>query len=389
MFVGVGPSRVRDMFSDARANSPCIIFIDEIDAVGRARGKGGWTNDERENTLNQLLVEMDGFQSETGVVVLAGTNRPDILDPALLRPGRFDRQIYIENPDIKGRKAIFEIYLKKLKLADPVEDCAKRLASLTPGFSGADIANVCNEGALIAARHNKTNVTLKDLEAAIDRVIGGLERKNRVLSPQEKMIVAYHEAGHAVAGWFLEYSSPLLKVSIIPRGVAALGFAQYQPKDNVIYTKDELLDRMCMTLGGRIAEELIFGKISTGASDDLDKVTKLAYAQITKWGMNNKVGNVSFPDPSEEEFAIQKPFSEATGRLIDLEVRNLVHEAYVRTETLLKERKEELIKLAKRLLEKEVLVKDDLVELLGSRPFKEQTTYEELINEPPNPSPSK
>lgn len=388
MFVGVGPSRVRDMFADARENSPCIIFIDEIDAVGRARGKGGFTNDERENTLNQLLVEMDGFQSETGVIVLAGTNRPDILDPALLRPGRFDRQIYIENPDIKGRKAIFEIYLKKLKLSDPVEECAKRLASLTPGFSGADIANVCNEGALIAARHNKTFVTLKDLEAAIDRVIGGLERKNRVLSPQEKTIVAYHEAGHAITGWFLEHSSPLLKVSIVPRGVAALGFAQYQPKDNVIYTKDELLDRICMTLGGRIAEQIVFGKISTGAADDLDKVTKLAYAQVTKWGMNPTIGNVSYPDPNEGEITIQKPFSEATGKLIDREVREMVLVAYKRTEGILTERKSELSRVAKRLLEKEVLLKEDMVEILGPRPFHEHTTYEDLTHDHPTPTPN-
>lgn len=406
MFVGVGPSRVRDMFEDARENSPCIIFIDEIDAVGRARGKGGWTNDERENTLNQLLVEMDGFQSETGVIVLAGTNRPDILDPALLRPGRFDRQIYIENPDIRGRKSIFEIYLKKLKLSDSIEECAKRLAALTPGFSGADVANVCNEGALIAARHDKLSVTLKDLEAAIDRVIGGLERKNRILSPREKTIVAYHEAGHAITGWFLEHASPLLKVSIVPRGVAALGFAQYQPKENVIYTRDEvfkvfffffffpfflmksnfflflqLMDRICMTLGGRIAEQIVFGKISTGAADDLDKVTKLAYAQVTKWGMNSTIGNVSYPDPDEGEFAIQKPYSEATGKLIDREVHELVTTAYQRTEQLLTKHKEELGKVAKRLLEKEVLLKEDMVEILGPRPFHEHTTYEQLVHD--------
>jgi AFG3 family protein len=392
MFVGVGPSRVRDMFNDARENAPCIVFIDEIDAVGRERGRGAWTNDERENTLNQLLVEMDGFSSESGVVVMAGTNRPDILDPALLRPGRFDRQIYIENPDIKGRKAIFEIYLKKLKLGDPLEDCAKRLASLTPGFSGADIANVCNEGALIAARYNKSQVMLQDLESAIDRVIGGMERKNRILSAQEKLIVSYHESGHAVVGWFLEHASPLLKVSIVPRGVAALGFAQYQPKDHTLYSQEQLLDRICMTLGGRIAEELTFGRISTGASDDLDKVTKLAYAQVIKWGMNSKIGNVSYPDISEEEFAFQKPYSEATSKLIDEEVRVLVAEAYTRTRDLLVSKKEELSKVAKRLLEKEVLMKEDLVELLGKRPFPEQTTYEELIhevppsNQQPNPS---
>lgn len=277
MFVGVGPSRVRDLFEKAREDTPCIIFIDEIDAVGRARSQGGFSggNDERENTLNQLLVEMDGFQSSEGVVVLAGTNRVDILDQALLRPGRFDRQINIDKPDIKGRTQIFGVHLKKLKLNVEVEFLKKRLAALTPGFSGADIANICNEAALIAARHEKEGIELVDFEQAVDRVIGGLEKPNSIMSPEEKKLVAYHEAGHAVAGWFLEHADPLLKVTIVPRGKGALGFAQYLPKELSLYQTEQLMDMICMALGGRVAEELFFGKISTGASDDLKKVTNI------------------------------------------------------------------------------------------------------------------
>jgi len=379
MFVGVGPSRVRDLFNDARENTPCIIFIDEIDAVGRARAKGSYANDERENTLNQLLVEMDGFKSEEGVVVLAGTNRPDILDPALLRPGRFDRKIYIDNPDIKGRNDIFKVHLKGLKLAEPIEYYSKKLATLTPGFSGADIANVCNEGALIAARHNKNYIVLQDFEAAIERIIGGLERKNRILSKEEKRTVAYHEAGHAVAGWFLQHVDPLLKVSIVPRGIAALGYAQYLPRDQYLYSKEQLLDRMCMTLGGRIAEILIFGKISTGARDDLEKVTKLAYSQITQFGMNAKLGNVAYPRPKDGEIAFEKPYSQATAKLIDDEVKALVLMAFERTKKLLTDKRDAIEKVASLLLEREVIKREDLRNLLGPRPFgEENTSFEQL-----------
>ncbi|KAK9764171.1 AAA ATPase afg3, partial [Basidiobolus ranarum] len=301
MFVGVGPSRVRDLFANAKKNAPCIIFVDEIDAIGKARGKGGQFggNDERESTLNQLLVEMDGFNSHEHVVVLAGTNRPDVLDPALMRPGRFDRHISIDRPDIKGRSAIFKVHLKPIKTSADLEKLANKMAALTPGFSGADISNVCNEAALIAARRLKSEVTEEDFEAAIERVIAGLEKKSRVLSPEEKKTVAYHEAGHAVAGWFLQHADPLLKVSIIPRGVGALGYAQYLPKDQYLYSVDQLLDRMCMTLGGRVSEQIFFSTITTGAQDDLQKVTKMAYAQITTFCMKDVVGNVCYTSPSE------------------------------------------------------------------------------------------
>lgn len=385
MFVGVGPSRVRDLFAQARENAPCIIFIDEIDAVGRARSRGAFHNDERENTLNQLLVEMDGFSTTAGVVVLAGTNRADVLDKALLRPGRFDRQIYIDKPDIKGRRDIFRVHLKPLKLADPVEDVSRRLATLTPGFAGADIANVCNEGALIAARKSKKTVDLGDLEAAIERVIAGLEKKNRILSPEEKKIVAYHEAGHATVGWFMEHSDPLLKVSIIPRGSAALGYAQYQPRDQYLYTREQLMDRMCLMLGGRIAESIIFGKISTGAQDDLEKVTKLAYSQVTQFGMNDRVGLLSFPTPREDQISVNKPYSQYTHQIIDEEVRKLVNAAYQTTETLLRDKREGLEAVAKVLLDKEVLSREDLALVLGKRPFEEQVTFEQLTQEQPNP----
>lgn len=366
MFVGVGASRVRDLFKQAREKAPCIIFIDEIDAIGRARGKNMLqSNDERENTLNQMLVEMDGFGGDTGIIILAATNRPDVLDPALLRPGRFDRQISIDKPDQKGREQIFKVHLKKLRL-DP-EVRPEKLASLTPGFAGAEIANVCNEAALIAARKNKSVVQIDDFNNAIDRVIGGLEKKNKIISPQEKEIIAYHEAGHAICGWYLEHADPLLKVTIIPRGEAALGYAQYLPKEQYLYRTEQLYDMMCMTLGGRVAEDIVFNKISTGAQNDLQRITNMAYGMVTVYGMNEKIGNLSFYDPANEN-AFTKPYSEATAREIDEEVRNIVQVAYERTKVLLNEKREQLEIIAQALLKKEILFKSDLEELIGIRP---------------------
>lgn len=379
MFVGVGASRVRDLFKQAKEKAPCIIFIDEIDAIGRARGKnsvmGG--NDERENTLNQLLVEMDGFGTNVGVIILAATNRLDVLDSALLRPGRFDRQISIDKPDLKGREHIFNVHLKPLKLAEEVD--AKKLSAQTPGFAGAEIANVCNEAALIAARKNKAAIDMQDFQDAVDRVIGGLEKKNKIISPEEKKIVAYHEAGHAIAGWFLEHADPLVKVSIVPRGVAALGYAQYLPKEQFLYTTEQLVDSMCMTMGGRVAEDITFGRISTGAQNDLERITKLAYAMVAVYGMNNKVGNVSFRDESGES-QFQKPYSDQTAELIDVEVRLMISQVYERTKDLLLEKREGLIKIAEMLLEKEILFQSDLEELLGKRPFTNRTAYDEFVN---------
>ncbi|XP_065675432.1 mitochondrial inner membrane m-AAA protease component AFG3L2 isoform X2 [Hydra vulgaris] len=380
MFVGVGPARVRDLFAQARKNAPCIIFIDEIDAVGRARGRSGGFggHDERENTLNQLLVEMDGFTSTTNVIVLAGTNRPDVLDPALMRPGRFDRQIYLAPPDIKGRVSIFKVHIRPLKTDLEPNELARKMAALTPGFTGADIANVCNEAALIAARSLSKTIDLKHFEAAIERVIGGLEKKSQVLQPDEKKTVAYHEAGHAVAGWFLENADPLLKVSIIPRG-KGLGYAQYLPKEQYLYSKEQLFDRMCMTIGGRVSEEIFFGRITTGAQDDLNKITQSAYAQVVTFGMNEKVGNVSFQLPREGEQTLDKPYSEATAQMIDEEVRELIDRAHTRTYELLLKHKADIEKVALRLLEQEVLKRQDMIELLGPRPFKEISTYEEFV----------
>ncbi len=370
MFVGVGASRVRDLFKQAREKAPCIIFIDEIDAIGRARGRNAMmSNDERENTLNQLLVEMDGFGGDTGIIILAATNRPDVLDSALLRPGRFDRQISIDRPDVVGREQIFKVHLKPIKVSQSLD--IHKLAEQTPGFAGADIANVCNEAALIAARKNKDGVEMEDFQDAIDRVIGGLEKKNKIISPDEKEIIAYHEAGHAICGWYLEHAYPLLKVTIVPRGTAALGYAQYTPKEQYLYNTDQLNDQICMTLGGRAAEQIFFGKISTGAGNDLQQVTKTAYSMVTVYGMNDKIGNISFYDPTQEQ-TFTKPYSEETGKIIDEEVRKLIEVAYVRTIALLTERKTELEKLAKELLEKEVLFQSDVEALIGKRPYGEK-----------------
>ena len=369
LFVGIGASRVRDLFKQAREKAPCVIFMDEIDAIGRARGRnvmqGG--NDERENTLNALLVEMDGFATDAGVIILAATNRPDVLDPALMRPGRFDRQISIDKPDIVGREQIFKVHVKNVKTAKEMD--VKGLAEQTPGFVGADIANVCNEAALIAARRGKKEVELADFQDAIDRVIGGLEQKNKIISPDEKKIVAYHEAGHAICGWYLEYADPLVKVSIIPRGVAALGYAQYNPKEQYLYTTEQMKDMLCMTLGGRAAEEIIFGKISTGAQNDLEKITKMTYAMITIYGMNDKIGNISYYDP-QNEYGFTKPYSEETAKIIDQEVRKLIDEMYVRTKKILMEKRDQLEALAQELLKKEVLFQVDLERLIGKRQWE-------------------
>ncbi len=380
MFVGVGAARVRDLFKQAKEKAPCIIFIDEIDAIGRSRGKGQMpgSNDERENTLNSLLVEMDGFGTDSGVIVLAATNRPDVLDSALLRAGRFDRQISIDKPDIVGREAIFKVHLKHIKTNTEVDP--KKLAAQTPGFAGAEIANVCNEAALIAARKNKEAVDMQDFQDAIDRVIGGLEKKTKIISPEEKKIVAYHEAGHAVAGWFLEHADPLVKVSIVPRGIAALGYAQYLPKEQFLYQTEQLIDEMCMTLGGRAAEQIIFGKISTGALSDLERITKMAYSMVSVYGMNEKLGNVSFYDSKSDGYKMTKPFSEATAEIIDQEVSKLIQHAYTRVLDLLRKHQAELEILAKELLEKEILFQADLERLIGKRPFEKETTYQAFTN---------
>ncbi|TVR78040.1 MAG: ATP-dependent metallopeptidase FtsH/Yme1/Tma family protein [Chitinophagaceae bacterium] len=378
MFVGVGASRVRDLFKQAREKAPCIIFIDEIDAIGRARGKnmmqGG--NDERENTLNQLLVEMDGFSGDSGVILLGATNRPDVLDSALLRPGRFDRQITIDKPDMVGREQIFKVHLKPIKLSKDVDE--KKLAAQTPGFAGAEIANVCNEAALIAARRNKKQVEMKDFNDAIDRVIGGLEKKNKIISPEEKQIIAYHEAGHAICGWFFDFAHPLVKVSIVPRGMAALGYAQYLPKEQYLYTTEQLMDSICMTLGGRAAEEIIFGKISTGAQNDLERITKTVYSMITQYGMNKKIGHISFTDNSGE-YNFKKPYSEETAKLIDIEARDLINIAYQRTIDLLNEKRSQLELIAKELLDKEIIFKSDIERMIGKRPMEIKAEEAEKI----------
>jgi AFG3 family protein len=380
MFVGVGAARVRDLFKQAKEKAPCIVFIDEIDAIGRSRGRGSLpgANDERENTLNSLLVEMDGFATDSGVIILAATNRPDVLDSALMRPGRFDRQISIDKPDINGREHIFKVHLKPIKISKELD--IKKLAAQTPGFAGAEIANVCNEAALIAARRDKTEVDMQDFQDAIDRVIGGLEKKTKIISPEEKRIVAYHEAGHAVAGWFLEHADPLVKVSIVPRGVAALGYAQYLPKEQFLYQTEQLLDEMSMTFGGRAAEEIVFGKISTGALSDLERITKMAYSMVTIYGMNPQIGNMSYYDSKQSEYNFNKPYSEAMAEKIDHEVKGIIDTAYERTKKLLILYRDKLEIIAKELLEKEILFQSDLERLIGKRPFNTQTTYEKFTN---------
>ena len=370
MFVGVGASRVRDLFKQAKEKSPSIVFIDEIDAIGRARGKSNFTgsNDERENTLNQLLTEMDGFGTNTNVIVIAATNRADVLDKALMRAGRFDRQIYVDLPDIRERKEIFEVHLRPIKQAASVD--VDFLSKQTPGFSGADIANVCNEAALIAARKNKKSVGKQDFLDAVDRIVGGLEKKNKIITADEKKAVAYHEAGHATVSWMLEHASPLVKVTIVPRG-KSLGAAWYLPEERLIVRPEQMLDEMCSLLGGRAAEKVIFNKISTGALSDLEKVTKQARAMVTVYGLNDKVGNLTYYDSSNgNEYGFTKPYSEQTAETIDKEISLIIEGQYKRALKILQKNKEKLIKLAELLLKKEVIFKKNLEEIFGERPFK-------------------
>jgi len=377
MFVGVGASRVRDLFKQAKEKSPAIIFIDEIDAIGRARGKNTnfGSNDERENTLNQLLTEMDGFGTNSGVIILAATNRADILDKALLRAGRFDRQIYVDMPDLNERKAIFQVHLLPIKTDNSVD--IEFLAKQTPGFSGADIANVCNEAALIAARKKKTQVNSQDFLDAVDRIVGGLEKKNKIISQKEKETIAFHEAGHATVSWLLEHASPLVKVTIVPRG-QSLGAAWYLPEERQINTTEQIFDEMCAALGGRAAEEIIFGKISTGALSDLEKVTKQAYAMVSVYGLNKRIGNRSYYDSSGES-NFTKPYSEETARIIDEEVSKIIEKAYVRAKEILSDNKEKLKTLAAKLLDKEVIFKDDLIQIMGKRPGEVEDSPSETM----------
>lgn len=387
MFVGVGASRVRDLFKNAKEKAPCIIFIDEIDAIGRARGKSisAGANDERENTLNQLLTEMDGFGTNSGVIILAATNRADILDRALLRAGRFDRQIYVDMPDVVERQEIFKVHLKRIKIDDSVD--VEFMARQTPGFSGADIANICNEAALIAARANKKVVTKQDFLDAVDRIIAGLEKKNKIITPHEKRVIAFHEAGHATVSWMLEHASPLVKVTIVPRG-RSLGAAWYLPEERQITTADQIMDEICAALGGRVAEEIVFGKVSTGALSDLEKITKQAYASIVYYGLNDKIGHISYYDSTgQQEYSFGKPYSESTAKTIDEEVKKLIDVAYARTKQILTLNKEKLTILAEKLLEKEVIFKEDLEEIFGKRPFdkKEEVTPKPKVIENTNP----
>ena len=377
MFVGVGASRVRDLFKQAKDKSPAIIFIDEIDAIGRARGKNNMTgsNDERENTLNQLLTEMDGFGTDTNVIVLAATNRSDVLDKALMRAGRFDRQIYVDLPDLREREEIFKVHLRPLKVDTKLD--TSFLAKQTPGFSGADIANVCNESALIAARKNKKKVNRQDFLDAVDRIVGGLEKKNKIITPSEKKTIAFHEAGHATVSWMLEHAAPLVKVTIVPRG-QSLGAAWYLPEERQIVRTEQMLDEMCATLGGRAAEQIIFGKISTGALSDLVKVTRQARAMVTVYGLNDKIGNITYYDNNgQSEFGFTKPYSEETAKQIDEEISKIVEREYKRAISLLRKHKKKLSELAEHLLEKEVIFKDDLVSIFGKRPFEKEEAAEE------------
>ena len=373
MFVGVGASRVRDLFEDAKEKAPCIIFIDEMDAIGRSRGgnsrMGG--NDERENTLNQLLAEMDGFDSEEGVIIMAATNRPDVLDSALLRPGRFDRQILVDKPDRPAREDIFRVHVRDLLLGDDVE--LEILAGQTPGFAGAEIANVCNEAALLAARKDKAAIEMEDFEQSIDRVIAGLEKKNRIISPEEREVIAYHESGHAIVGWFLEHTDPVVKVSIVPRGMSALGHAQYLPEERYLYSTEALMDRMTMALGGRVAEQLVFDRVTTGAQNDLERITKMAYAMVTDYGMSDRVGTVSFnlSDRGEDEPLFDKPYSDATAEAIDEEVRTIIETARRRAADLLREKRDRLDEMAELLLDQEVMGPEALLRILGERPHGE------------------
>ncbi len=376
MFVGVGASRVRDLFKQAKEKSPSIIFIDEIDAIGRARGKNAMSgsNDERENTLNQLLTEMDGFGTNDNVIVIAATNRADILDKALMRAGRFDRQIYVDLPDIRERKEIFEVHLKPLKIKDGLD--TKFLSKQTPGFSGADIANMCNEAALIAARNGKKEIDKQDFLDAVDRIIGGLEKKNKIITPSEKRAIAFHEAGHATVSWMLEHAAPLVKVTIVPRG-KALGAAWYLPEERMIVRPEQMLDEMCATLGGRAAEKIIFNKISTGALSDLEKVTKQARGMVTVYGLSDKVGNLTYYDSTGQENGFTKPYSEKTAELIDSEISEIVEKQYLRAIEILESNKEKLTQLAEVLLKKEVIFKDDLEEIFGERNFGKDVNKEE------------
>ncbi len=390
MFVGVGASRVRDLFKQAKEKSPAIIFIDEIDAIGRARGKNNFTgsNDERENTLNQLLTEMDGFGTNTNVIVLAATNRADVLDKALMRAGRFDRQIYVDLPDIRERKEIFEVHLRPIKTAETLD--LDFLARQTPGFSGADIANVCNEAALIAARKEKKAVTKQDFLDAVDRIVGGLEKKNKIITPEEKRTIAYHEAGHATVSWMLEHAAPLVKVTIVPRG-QSLGAAWYLPEERLLVRPEQMKDEMCATLGGRAAEKVIFDRISTGALSDLEKVTKQARAMVTIYGLNDEIGNITYYDSSgQTEYGFTKPYSEETAQKIDREISLIVEEQYARAIEVLRENKDKLIELAERLLEKEVIFKEDLEKIFGKRPFEkfDKLGQEKAISVPEADKPS-
>ncbi len=385
MFVGVGASRVRDLFRTAKEKAPCIIFIDEIDAIGRARGKGALSNanDERESTLNQLLTEMDGFGTNAGVIIMAATNRADILDRALLRAGRFDRQIQVELPNLNERRGIFGVHVRNLKLGPDVD--LEFFAKQTPGFSGADIANVCNEAALIAARQNKKAIEKEDFLAAVDRIIGGLERRGSVISPDEKKTIAYHESGHACVSWMLRYASPLVKVTIVPRG-KALGAAWYLPEERQLTTYDQLVDEMTATLGGRAAEEVFFGKISTGALNDLERVSKQAYAMIVYYGLDEKIGNVSYYDSTgQQEYSMTKPYSEKTAQEIDERVHLLIEKAYARAKQILTENHDKVEQLAKILLEREVIFTEDVQNILGERPFPKEPEVAESVPEQPQP----